>query len=110
MNVGTTVSINTSGIITATSFVGNSITFDNGLISSVVTTTTTTSESSIDSFSASTHRSAKYQIQITQGSNYHTTEVNIVRDGSDSYGTEYGTIKTGSVHYRHLILIYLEEM
>ena len=96
VGIGTTVSINTSGIITATSFVGNSITFDNGLISSVVTTTTTTSESSIDSFSASDYRSAKYQIQITQGSNYHTTEVNIVHDGSDSYGTEYGTIKTGS--------------
>ena len=96
VGIGTTVSINTSGIITATSFVGNSITFDNGLISSVVTTTTTTSESSIDSFSASDYRSAKYQIQITQGSNYHTTEVSIVHDGSDSYGTEYGTIKTGS--------------
>ena len=96
VGIGTTVSINTSGIITATSFVGNSITFDNGLISSVVTTTTTTSESSIDSFSASDYRSAKYQIQIAQGSNYHTTEVNIVHDGSDSYGTEYGTIKTGS--------------
>ena len=95
VGIGTTVSINTSGIITATSFVGNSITFDNGLISSVVTTTTTTSESSIDSFSASDYRSAKYQIQITQGSNYHTTEVNIVHDGSDSYGTEYATLKTG---------------
>ena len=35
VGIGTTVSINTSGIITATSFVGNSITFDNGLISSV---------------------------------------------------------------------------
>ena len=67
-----------------------------GLISSGITTTTTTSESAINSFSASTYRSAKYQIQITQGSNYHTTEVNIVHDGSDSYGTEYGTIKTGS--------------
>ena len=96
VGIGTTVSINTSGIITATSFVGNSITFDNGLISSGVTTTTTTSESSIDSFSASTYRSAKYQIQITQGSTYHTTEVSIAHDGSDSYGTEYGTIKTGS--------------
>ena len=95
VGIGTTVSINTSGIITATSFVGNSITFNNGLISSVVTTTTTTSESLINSFSASDYRSAKYQIQITQGSNYHTTEVNIVHDGSDSYGTEYGTIKTG---------------
>ena len=60
-----------------------------------MTTTTTTSESSLDSFSASSFRSAKYQIQITQGSSYNITEINLVHDGSDSYGTEYGTVRTG---------------
>ena len=100
VGIGTTVSINTSGIITATSFVSDDITstslvLPEGLVSSGVTTTTTTSESSIDSFSASSYRSAKYQVQITQGSSYHTTEVSIVHDGSDSYGTEYGTVRTG---------------
>ena len=100
VGIGTTVSINTSGIITATSFVSDDITstslvLPEGLISSGVTTTTTTSESSLDSFSASSYRSAKYQIQITQGSSYNITEISLVHDGSDSYGTEYGTVRTG---------------
>ena len=100
VGIGTTVSINTSGIITATSLVSDDITstslvLPEGLISSGVTTTTTTSESSLDSFSASSYRSAKYQIQITQGSSYNITEVSLVHDGSDSYGTEYGTVRTG---------------
>ena len=100
VGIGTTVSINTSGIITATSFVSDDITstslvLPEGLISSGVTTTTTTSESSLDSFSASNYRSAKYQIQITQGSSYNITEISLVHDGSDSYGTEYGTVRTG---------------
>ena len=58
-------------------------------------TTTTTSQSTIDSFTAATYRSAQYQIQITQGSNYHVTTLNIVHDGSQVYIMEFGTIRTG---------------
>ena len=100
LGIATAFSLDVTGIVTATSFVGDEVTstslvLPEGLVSSGVTTTTTTSESSIDSFSASSYRSAKYQVQITQGSSYHTTEVSIVHDGSDSYGTEYGTVRTG---------------
>jgi len=59
-------------------------------------TTTTTSESNIDTFSASIFRSAQYQIQITQGSNYHVTTLNVLHDGSNVYLNEFGTIKTNS--------------
>ena len=45
-------------------------------------TTTTTSASTIDTFVAATFRSAQYQIQITQGSNYHVTTLNVLHDGS----------------------------
>ena len=99
VGIGTTVSINTSGIVTATSFVGNvtgDVFLSQGLLSSATTTTTTTSQSVIDAFSASVYRSVKYQVQITRGSEYHVTEVFIVHDGTSSYGTEYATIKTGS--------------
>ena len=58
-------------------------------------TTTTTSASTIDSFTAATYRSAQYQIQITQGSNYHVTTLNVVHDGSQVYIMEFGTIRTG---------------
>ena len=88
--LATTATNVNGGIATVTSLV-----LPEGLISSGVTTTTTTSESSLDSFSASSYRSAKYQIQITQGSSYNITEISLVHDGSDSYGTEYGTVRTG---------------
>ena len=89
ITAGVSTNVN-GGIATVTSLV-----LPEGLISSGVTTTTTTSESSLDSFSASSYRSAKYQIQITQGSSYNITEISLVHDGSDSYGTEYGTVRTG---------------
>jgi hypothetical protein len=88
--LATTATNVNGGIATVTSLV-----LPEGLVSSGVTTTTTTSESSLDSFSASSFRSAKYQIQITQGSSYNITEISLVHDGSDSFGTEYGTVRTG---------------
>ena len=89
ITAGVSTNVN-GGIATVTSLV-----LPQGLISSGVTTTTTTSESSIDSFSTSSYRSAKYLIQINQGSSYNITEVSLVHDGSNSYGTEYGTVRTG---------------
>jgi hypothetical protein len=119
VGIGSTVSINTSGIVTATSFVGNltgnltgdvtgdltgdvtgdltgNVYLSQGFVKSSSTTVTSTSQTAIDTFPAATYRSAKYQVQITRGSEYHITEVYLVHDGTSSYGTEYATIKTGS--------------
>jgi len=63
-----------------------------GNIESGIVTTNSTSPSVIISFSASTYRSAVYQIQVTSGSNYNMTTLNVIHDGSTSYMTEYGTI------------------
>jgi hypothetical protein len=62
-----------------------------------VTTTTTSSETSIDNFLASTYRSAKYMVQITEGTSYHATEISVIHDGTTTYNTEYGTIKTNEL-------------
>ncbi len=35
-------------------------------------------------------------MQITQGSSYHSTELNAIHDGTTVYLTEYGTVFTGS--------------
>ena len=59
-------------------------------------TTTTTDQSNIDTFDASVFRSAQYQIQITQGSSYHVTTLNVLHDDSSVYLSEFGTIKTGA--------------
>ena len=65
-------------------------------IEAATETTTTTSASTIDSFTAATFRSAQYQIQITQGSNYHVTTLNVLHDGTDVYLNEFGTIRTAA--------------
>ena len=117
------MSINTSGIVTATSFVGNltgnstgnltgdvtgdltgdvtgdltgNVYLSQGFVYSGSTTVTSTSQTAIDAFPLATYRSGKWQVQVTRGSEYHITEVYLVHDGTSSYGTEYATIKTGS--------------
>ena len=63
-----------------------------GDIQSGILTTTSTDAATVMSISASTYRSAQFQIQAVEGSNYNMTTINIIHDGSDTYMTEYGTI------------------
>ena len=89
--------IDSIGIVTARSGIEigpNSITTIVSL-EAATATTTTTDESNIDTFDASTYRSAQYQVQITRGSLYHVTTLNVLHDGTDVYLSEFGTIKTG---------------
>lgn len=64
--------------------------------SATSTTSATTSNQVVDISATTLIRSAKYNIQVTSGSSYHTTEVSIVHDGSEVFISEYGTIITGS--------------
>ena len=64
-------------------------------IQSATSTKTSTSEASVDTFTAATYRSAQYQIQVTRGSQYHVTTMNILHDGTNVIMSEFGTIKTG---------------
>jgi len=56
-----------------------------------------TSISDMDTFSATSYRSAKYLVSIKDVTNseYQSSEVLIVHDGSTSYLTEYGQLHTG---------------
>ena len=58
------------------------------------TETTSTSQQIIDSFSKNRFRSVKYQVQVTNDTSHHTTEILLVHDGVITYLTEYGTILT----------------
>ena len=60
-------------------------------------TTVTSSQFALDSFLKGSFRSAKYQIQINQGSAYQTTEFLVVHDGTTTYNTEFAIVKTGEV-------------
>jgi len=64
-------------------------------IESASSTKTSTSQASVDSFTASAYRSAQYQVQITRGSVYQMTTINVLHDGTNAYLSEFGTIKTG---------------
>ena len=63
------------------------------------TTTTSTVETSIFSFDKSVFRTAKVVISITDadGSNYHSTEMLVIHDGTTAYKTEYGSIFTSQL-------------
>ena len=67
-------------------------------IDTTTTSTAATTQAVIDTFAAATFRSARYTIQVTNGtdSTYHLTEILLIHDGTTPQITEYGTIFTGS--------------
>ena len=83
------------GVVTATAF-DTSI----GEIRGISTTVTSTSGVVILGLTTA-YRSATYQIQATQGSNFNMTTINVIHDDTNTYMTEYGTINqpTGIATY-----------
>ena len=63
-----------------------------GDIQSGILTTTSILPATVMSISATTYRSVNYQIQVTEGTNYNMTTINVIHDGTTTYMTEYGTI------------------
>ena len=63
-----------------------------GDIQSGILTTTSTNTAVVMSISATTYRSVNYQVQVTRGTNYNMTTINVIHDGTTTYMTEYGTI------------------
>ena len=116
VNVGTGITINASsntievggskiadasgnanfvGVVTATAF-------DTSIGEIRGTSKTVTSTSGVVIVGITTaYRSATYQIQATQGSNYNMTTIHVIHDGTNTYMTEYGTINvpTGIATY-----------
>jgi len=85
-----------TGIITASSGVDLG---DPGIVtlSSDTLTTTSTSADTISSVSATVNRSATFQVQVTRGTQYHMTTINVIHNGTVAFMSEYGTIRTGAV-------------
>jgi hypothetical protein len=90
LGAATATSINASGAITANSY---NVGTDVG-ISTTRTTVATTAATTIDSFAIATFRSARVQVQITQGTNYQTSDVLIIHNGTTANIVEYGSIAT----------------
>jgi len=85
-----------TGIITASSGVNLG---DPGIVtlSSDTLTTTSTNADTISSVSATVNRSATFQVQVTRGTQYHMTTINVIHNGTVAFMSEYGTIRTGAV-------------
>jgi len=66
-----------------------------GNVSYGTSTRTTSSTSQVGIHSAlatSTYRSVEYTIQATEGTNFHTTKILALHNGTTAYHTEYGSI------------------
>lgn len=91
-DVATTASVTFGNVATG------AITLDSGTgelntSTQVVNVNTVTT---VDSFAKATFRSAKYLVQVTQGTKYTTSEVLLAHDGTDSYMSEYAVIELGA--------------
>lgn len=60
-------------------------------------TTTATTQVNLDTFAHASFRAARYVIAMSSGSDYHSTEVVLVHDGSNVTMTQYGTLKSTSL-------------
>jgi hypothetical protein len=94
-SAGQVLQTNASGVL---SFVTSPVLFDNTLIGDGTATLTGNSATqTIDSFSTSTYRSAKYHLQITDSTANRFTliEVNVTHNGSIAYVSSFGAATNG---------------
>ena len=66
-------------------------------LTSGTATATSTSETDLDFFSASTYRSVKYTISISDSTaaEYQMTEIHVLHDGSNAFFSQFGTVLAG---------------
>ena len=102
ITVGSDFTANTTGayhtkLVNANNVTANSTVTVGTIVQKYATvTTSTTAQTTLDSFTAATYRSAKYIIQMTSGSAYHTMEVSVIHDGTTVYLVQYGENKSGA--------------
>ncbi len=65
-------------------------------IDTTTTTVATTTATSVISISTTLFRSARIQVQISQGSSYQASDILLIHNGSTSNIIEYGTLATDS--------------
>ena len=87
----------TNAAVTFGSIATGAITLDSGTgeLNTSTQLVTVNTVTTVDSFDKATYRTAKYLVQVTQGSKYTTSEVLLVHDGTDSYLSEYAVIELG---------------
>jgi hypothetical protein len=97
-SVQTTGSTMTGTLTVPTLTANGSVTINSNMYLSSTTHTLPTGgiSGSVDSWSTTSYRSAKYIAQMTYGSSYHMLEVSVIHDGTQVYISQFGEVKTGS--------------
>ena len=86
VGIGGSLTVGGSGTFGSTGVV-----IGNSLISSYTSAViSTTSTQNLDTISTSTYRSARYTVQVVDGSKVHITEMTIFHDNTHVYKNEYG--------------------
>ena len=93
-----TGALSTSGALIGASLTSNTIATinTNAVYESTAVTTAAATQFTLDSFSTTAYRSAKYLVQISSGSAYELLELALIHDGTTVYLSQYGNIKTGA--------------
>ena len=91
-NVATSASVTFANVATG------SITLDSGTgeLNTSTQLVNVNTVTTVDSFAKGTYRTAKYLVQVTQGTKYTTSEVLLAHDGTDSFMSEYAVIELGA--------------
>ena len=63
-------------------------------VKTTTTTVATTTTSAIDTLAIATYRSGRFQVQITQGSNYQSSDLMVIHDGTTPAIIEYASVAT----------------
>jgi len=71
------------------------LSFSDNVAGPGVTTSNSTNRVGIDSFQASTFQSAIYNVQAVRGVDVDLTTISLIHNGSQTYQTEYATVRTG---------------
>lgn len=79
-----------SGSVVSATSAGSAVAYD----AAVRANLSTVSQTAVDTWAVATYRSAKYLIQITQGTNYQVSEVMVIHNGTTTTMTEFAVLET----------------
>lgn len=82
------------GDATATKVTLNNGTSNLATMDVVQATVATVTPTAIDTWALASFRSAKYTVQITQGTNYQVTEILVLHNGTTTFNTQYAQVET----------------
>lgn len=89
--------LSVTGIVSTSNIASPVLYLNNASVSTnTITTSVNTPNQVLDITNIGIYRSVKYLVQVSSGTDYQTSEILLIHDGSNAYITEYGTIYTNT--------------